>query len=158
VVDGNDVLAVYHAAKQAVAKARAGDGPTIIECKTYRWYDHYGAGGAKIGMDGAFGLGYRSDQELREWMAKDPVARFRSRLVAQNVLSEQRADEIVAQAARPSRMPLSSQKPSRCPMPRTVCETSSRRASSLAHKLKEAQHVEEHELCDPGSHPRGDAT
>jgi pyruvate dehydrogenase E1 component alpha subunit len=96
VVDGNDVLAVYHAAKQAVAKARAGDGPTIIECKTYRWYDHYGAGGAKIGMDGAFGLGYRSDRELRDWMAKDPVARFRSRLVAQNVLSEQRADEIVA--------------------------------------------------------------
>jgi TPP-dependent pyruvate/acetoin dehydrogenase alpha subunit len=96
VVDGNDVLAVYHAAKQAVAKARAGDGPTIIECKTYRWYDHYGAGGAKIGMDGAFGLGYRSDKELREWMAKDPVARFRSRLVAQNVLTEQRADEIVA--------------------------------------------------------------
>ncbi len=96
VVDGNDVLAVYHTAKQAVAKARAGNGPTIIECKTYRWYDHYGAGGAKIGMDGAFGLGYRSDQELREWMSKDPVARFRSRLVAQNVLTEQRADEIVA--------------------------------------------------------------
>ena len=46
---GNDVLAVYHLAKYAVAKARAGGGPTIIECKTYRWYDHYGAGGAKIG-------------------------------------------------------------------------------------------------------------
>ena len=76
-VDGNDVLAVYNVAKYAVAKARAGGGPTIIECKTYRWYDHYGAGGAKIGVDGAFGLGYRSDRELRDWMAKDPIARFR---------------------------------------------------------------------------------
>ncbi len=96
VVDGNDVLAVYNAAKYAVGKARAGNGPTIIECKTYRWYDHYGAGGAKIGMDGAFGLGYRSDRELRDWMAKDPIPRFRRFLVAEKVLTEQRADEIAA--------------------------------------------------------------
>ena len=97
VVDGNDVLAVYNAAKYVVEKARAGNGPTIIECKTYRWYDHYGAGGAKIGVDGAFGLGYRSDRELRDWMAKDPIPRFRRFLVAEKVLTEQRADEIVAE-------------------------------------------------------------
>jgi len=97
VVDGNDVLAVYRAAKDAAAKARSGGGPTIIECKTYRWYDHYGAAGAKLGVDGAFGLGYRSDQELRDWMAKDPIPRFRALLVAQKVLTDQRADAIVAQ-------------------------------------------------------------
>jgi pyruvate dehydrogenase E1 component alpha subunit len=97
VVDGNDVLAVYGAAKCAVEKARAGNGPTIIECKTYRWYDHYGAGGAKIGADGAFGLGYRSDRELRDWMAKDPLPRFRRFLVDEKVLTEQRADEIAAE-------------------------------------------------------------
>ena len=97
VVDGNDVLSVYHVAKHAVEKARAGDGPTIIECKTYRWYDHYGAGGAKIGRDGAFGLGYRSDRELRDWMAKDPIARFRRFLVSEGTLSEERADQIVAE-------------------------------------------------------------
>jgi pyruvate dehydrogenase E1 component alpha subunit len=97
VVDGNDVLAVYNAAKSAVSKARAGNGPTIVECKTYRWYDHYGAGGAKIGVDGAFGLGYRSDRELRDWMAKDPIPRFRRFLVAEKVLTEQRADEIAAE-------------------------------------------------------------
>ena len=96
VVDGNDVLAVYNAAKHAVEKARAADGPTIIECKTYRWYDHYGVRGAKVGVDGAFGLGYRSDAELREWMAKDPIARFRTLLVSEKVLTEQQADEIVA--------------------------------------------------------------
>jgi len=97
VVDGNDVLSVYSTAKYAVEKARAGDGPTIIECKTYRWYDHYGAAGAKIGVDGAFGLGYRSDRELRDWMAKDPIARFRSFLLSEGVLTEERADQIVAE-------------------------------------------------------------
>jgi len=97
VVDGNDVLSVYSTAKYAIEKARAGDGPTIIECKTYRWYDHYGAAGAKIGVDGAFGLGYRSDRELRDWMAKDPIARFRSFLLSEGVLTEERADQIVAE-------------------------------------------------------------
>jgi len=97
VVDGNDVLSVYNAAKYAVAKARAGDGPTVIECKTYRWYDHYGAGGARIGRDGAFGLGYRSDRELRDWMAKDPIRRFREFLLSEKVLTTERADEIVAE-------------------------------------------------------------
>jgi pyruvate dehydrogenase E1 component alpha subunit len=94
VVDGNDVLAVYNAARYAVEKARKGGGPTVIECKTYRWYDHYGAGGARIGVDGAFGLGYRSDQELRDWMAKDPIRRFRDYLTAEKVLSPERADAI----------------------------------------------------------------
>ncbi len=97
VVDGNNVLAVYNIAKYAVNKARAGGGPTIIECKTYRWYDHYGAGGARVGVDGAFGLGYRSDRELRDWMAKDPIPRFRRFLVSEKVLTEERADELVAE-------------------------------------------------------------
>jgi pyruvate dehydrogenase E1 component alpha subunit len=97
VVDGNDVLSVYNLAKYAVEKARAGGGPTIIECKTYRWYDHYGVRGAKKGVDGAFGLGYRSDRELRDWMAKDPIARFRNFLLREQVLDPQRADQIVAE-------------------------------------------------------------
>jgi pyruvate dehydrogenase E1 component alpha subunit len=95
VVDGNDVLAVYAVAKYAVEKARAGGGPTVIECKTYRWYDHYGIGGAQIGVDGAFGLGYRSDRELREWMASDPIPRFRRFLINEKVLTEEGADRIV---------------------------------------------------------------
>lgn len=97
VVDGNDVLAVYNVAKYAVEKARSGGGPTVIECKTYRWYDHYGFRGARIGRDGAFGLGYRSDKELREWMAKDPIPRFRRFLVNEKVLTEKKADELVTE-------------------------------------------------------------
>jgi pyruvate dehydrogenase E1 component alpha subunit len=100
VVDGNDVLAVYDAAKYAVDKARGGGGPTIIECKTYRWYDHYGMGGARIGADGAFGLGYRSDRELRDWMAKDPIRRFRRFLVDEKVLTEEQADQVEAEVRR----------------------------------------------------------
>ncbi|MCR4413275.1 MAG: thiamine pyrophosphate-dependent dehydrogenase E1 component subunit alpha [Thermoguttaceae bacterium] len=100
VVDGNDVLAVYNAAKYAVDKARAGGGPTVIECKTYRWYDHYGAGGARIGVDGAFGLGYRSDREVRDWMAKDPIRRFRHFLISDRVLSVEQADKIEADVAK----------------------------------------------------------
>jgi pyruvate dehydrogenase E1 component alpha subunit len=100
VVDGNDVLAVYSAAKRAVEKARTGGGPTIIECKTYRWYDHYGAGGAKIGQDGAFGLGYRSDRELRDWMAKDPIKRFREFLLAERILTAEQATEILGQVRK----------------------------------------------------------
>ncbi len=100
VVDGNDVLAVYNTAKYAVEKARAGGGPTVIECKTYRWYDHYGFRGSKIGRDGAFGLGYRSDRELRKWMVQDPIPRFRRFLVNEKVLTEERADEIVAEVTQ----------------------------------------------------------
>jgi pyruvate dehydrogenase E1 component alpha subunit len=100
VVDGNDVLAVYNVARYAVEKARSGGGPTLIECKTYRWYDHYGMRGAQIGKDGAFGLGYRSDRELRDWMAKDPIPRFRQFLLNEKVLTEKRADEIVAEVGQ----------------------------------------------------------
>ncbi|MHC4398136.1 MAG: thiamine pyrophosphate-dependent dehydrogenase E1 component subunit alpha [Planctomycetota bacterium] len=100
VVDGNDVLSVYSVAKRAAEKARSGGGPTIIECKTYRWYDHYGARGARIGVDGAFGLGYRSDRELRDWMAKDPVARFRQFLISENVMTADEAEQIVAEVRR----------------------------------------------------------
>jgi pyruvate dehydrogenase E1 component alpha subunit len=97
VVDGNDVLVVYDAAKYAVEKARTGGGPTVIECKTYRWYDHYGFGGSRAGADGAFGLGYRSDRELRDWMAKDPIRRFRQFLMDEKILTEGQANEILEQ-------------------------------------------------------------
>jgi pyruvate dehydrogenase E1 component alpha subunit len=72
----------------------------VIECKTYRWYDHYGAGGGRIGVDGAFGLGYRSDRELRDWMAKDPIRRFREFLLAEKVLTAERADAIRDEVAK----------------------------------------------------------
>jgi pyruvate dehydrogenase E1 component alpha subunit len=79
VVDGQDVLQVYNVAKEAVERARNGGGPTLIEAKTYRYYNHWGAPGAKAGELGAFGYdplaitSFRPEREVRAWMQRDPV-------------------------------------------------------------------------------------
>lgn len=62
-VDGNDVVEVYRVAREAIACARSGGGPTLIECKTYRWYGHSEIDPAK----------YRSPEEVEAWKAKDPI-------------------------------------------------------------------------------------
>lgn len=73
-VDGNDVLAVYDAAKSAVEQARRGGGPSLIECKTYRIMGHHGHG-----TDEA--IGYRSREEVEDWRGKCPVAAYRRLLL-----------------------------------------------------------------------------
>ncbi len=79
VVDGNDVFAVYQAAARAVARARAGDGPTLIECKTYRWRAHTERKGQPDPRDKA---------EIEAWKKKDPIARLADRLKAQGQLTD----------------------------------------------------------------------
>lgn len=102
VVDGQDVLQVYNAAKEAVERARAGDGPTLIEAKTYRYYNHWGAPGAKPGVLGAFGYdplaisSFRPEREVRAWLARDPVDICRKTLINWGVLDGPKADEIEA--------------------------------------------------------------
>lgn len=87
-VDGNDVAAVFAATQEAVERARAGFGPSLIECMTYRWYDHYGFAGAKVGQDGAFGLPYRADSEVKYWMSLDPIPRFKGFLTERKILTD----------------------------------------------------------------------
>lgn len=100
VVDGQDVIQVYNAAKTAVDRARAGQGPTLIEAKTYRYYNHWGAPGAKPGELGAFGYdplaisSFRPEREIRAWMQRDPVEIARNILVNWGVLDAARAAEI----------------------------------------------------------------
>lgn len=102
VVDGQDVLQVYNAAREAVERARAGDGPTLIEAKTYRYYNHWGAPGAKAGELGAFGYdplaisSFRPEREVRAWMARDPVDICRKTLINWGVLDGPKADAIEA--------------------------------------------------------------
>lgn len=84
IVDGNDVIEVYRAAKEAVDRARNGGGPTLIECKTYRHKGHSRFDPAK----------YRPPDEVEEWMKKDPILRFRNTLIEEGVLTEKQADEI----------------------------------------------------------------
>ena len=98
VVDGQDVLQVYNVAREAVERARAGKGPTLIEAKTYRYYNHWGAPGAKPGELGAFGYdplaisSFRPEREVRAWMARDPIDIFRKTLINWGTLDQAAAD------------------------------------------------------------------
>lgn len=86
-VDGNSVMDVYEATKVAVNRARSGQGPSFIECKTYRVRGHAGAG-----SDAA--LGYRTAEEISAWEARCPVAIFRKKLLSERVITEQEATEM----------------------------------------------------------------
>ncbi|MBK8099773.1 MAG: 3-methyl-2-oxobutanoate dehydrogenase [Planctomycetes bacterium] len=78
-VDGNDVLAVYAATRDAVARARAGDGPTFIEAVTYRRLGHSSSDDPSK---------YRDEAEVKAWERKDPVDRFRRYLTARSLWNE----------------------------------------------------------------------
>lgn len=86
IVDGQDVLAVYKTVSTAVLRARAGDGPTLVEAKTYRYCDH-------LEEDSGFPT-YRSHEEVTSWRAKDPIAIFTARLRKAGHLSDAEFDAI----------------------------------------------------------------
>ena len=96
-VDGNDLAAVYAATTEAVEWARTGNGPSMIEGITYRWYDHAGFAGGKVGQDGAMGLPYRTGEELRGWMSRDPILRYKRWLLAKDLASEAELESIAAE-------------------------------------------------------------
>jgi pyruvate dehydrogenase E1 component alpha subunit len=100
-VDGNDISAVYAATQEAVEWGRAGKGPSMIEAITYRWYDHAGFAGGRPQQDGAMGLPYRSDDEVRQWMTRDPIVRYKSWLLGKGLVQEAELTQIenAAQAA-----------------------------------------------------------
>jgi len=84
VVDGNDVLAVYQASREAIERARQGGGPTLIECKTYR----------QCGHSRSDPRTYRSRQEEAEWLAWDPIPRFRQWLLAEQRFTADQLDKV----------------------------------------------------------------
>lgn len=88
VVDGNDVLAVYEAARGAVERARRDEGPTLIECKTYRLKGH-------SRFDPA---AYRPKEEVDEWLERDAIARFQAKLLEMGVLTEAEVQRTVKEA------------------------------------------------------------
>ena len=90
VVDGNTVVAVYEAARKAVDRARAGEGPSLVECKTYRWRTHF---------EGEPDT-YRPREEVEAWMKREPIAPYRRQLIESGVLTETEADEIEAAVLR----------------------------------------------------------
>src|SRR5712692_5981703 len=89
-INGNDVLAVYQATKGARRRARAGEGPTLIECKTYRWHGH-------SEHDRAF---YRTNEELAMWKSRDPIPTFTTYLKGLRVLTDENLQEIDARVTK----------------------------------------------------------
>ncbi|TRL41246.1 thiamine pyrophosphate-dependent dehydrogenase E1 component subunit alpha [Rhizobium straminoryzae] len=87
-VDGNDFSAVAEAVHHAIARARAGEGPSLVENLTYRWRGHSKSDRNR----------YRTKEEIEAWMARDPIARFQAELIAHGVLDEAEAIAI-AEAA-----------------------------------------------------------
>ncbi len=88
VVDGMDVTAVYETAGEAVARARNGKGPTLIEAKTYRFRGHF---------EGDSGT-YRPQEEIDEWMKRDPINSYQKKLLEMKLLTEKQAEAIDKEA------------------------------------------------------------
>lgn len=83
-IDGNDIFAVYEASKEAVERARKGNGPTLIECKTYRQRGHFEGDAAN----------YRPKEEVEEWIKKDPIPRFVKFVTEEGLLTAQEIEAI----------------------------------------------------------------
>lgn len=82
--DGNDIVAVYEKMQEAVEYVRNGNGPVLVESVTYRWFGHSTSDPGK----------YRTKEEVDSWKKKDPILKFRSYLVDNNLATEQELDEL----------------------------------------------------------------
>lgn len=85
-VDGMDTIAVHEAVHEAVKRARKGEGPTLIECKSYRYLGHHPGD-----VDTTI---YRSREEVEEWKKRDPIQRLQKTLLQKNLLTEERIKQI----------------------------------------------------------------
>lgn len=91
VVDGNNVLEVYEVAAEAVARARFGNGPTLMECKTYRVVGHH---------EGDPGTEYRTKEEVDSWRKQCPINTLRARVLAEGLAEVSELDRIEQETAR----------------------------------------------------------
>ena len=92
IVDGMDVLAVHEATVEAVERARRGEGPALVEAKTYRFYNHHGIQN--------LGLKYRPDEEVLAWKERDPIFNFEDKLIAGSVATPRGARRDVGRDPR----------------------------------------------------------
>jgi 2-oxoisovalerate dehydrogenase E1 component len=88
-VDGNDVLEVYALVGEAVERARRGEGPTLLECLTYRWFGHH---------EGDPGTSYRTKEEVATWRKSDPILKLRELAIAESWATEAEFDKLDAVA------------------------------------------------------------
>ena len=114
VVDGMDAVAVFETAGAAIERARKGDGPTLLEAKTYRFFDHVGVRG--------MGLSYRTDAELEEWRKRDPIHMFEARLAELGVLGKDQAAAVHEQTLADVKAGIEFAEASPFPAPETLLE------------------------------------
>ena len=112
-IDGNDVLAVYNTAGEAIRRARAGGGPTFIECKTYRTRAH---------AEGMRDAGYRTQEEVDQWKQRDPIASFKTKLLSDGIATQDDLDGIDNEIKAMVEEALEFAKNSPYPDPATVTE------------------------------------
>jgi pyruvate dehydrogenase E1 component alpha subunit len=89
IVDGMDVVAIHEAATEAVNRARRGEGPSLLEAKTYRYYNHHGVQN--------LGLKYRTDDEVATWRERDPIFTFEERLIEMGTATRADIDAVWAE-------------------------------------------------------------
>jgi acetoin:2,6-dichlorophenolindophenol oxidoreductase subunit alpha len=92
VVDGNNVLEVYRYASEAAARARSGEGPTLLECKTYRWEGHV------VGEQAFITGSYRSDEEVARWKARCPIIALEKEVLESGLIKRDELERIVKEA------------------------------------------------------------
>lgn len=90
-VDGNDVLQVYEKAGEAIDRARKGQGPTLMECHTYRWFGHH---------VGDAGTSYRSKEEIETWKQRDAIKKLREHALAEHLAEKKDFEAIDSETAR----------------------------------------------------------
>jgi len=105
IADGMDVIDVKRVVGEAAERARKGEGPTLVECKTYRYYGH-SRSDARV---------YRTREEERKWKARDPIVNFRKKLIEEGILTEQQArkleEEVIKEIEEAEKFALSSPYP-----------------------------------------------
>jgi len=112
VVDGNSVIAVYETVSEAVKRARNGKGPTLLECKTYRWRTHF---------EGEPDT-YRPPEEVKAWLKREPIAPYRKELIEQGVIDETKAKQIEKEVQKELEEAVEFARTSPLPNPETALE------------------------------------
>lgn len=90
-LNGNDIIEVYTKTKEAVERARAGKGPTLLDCITYRFFGHFTG-------DPGRGITYRSKEEMDQWLNRCPIKQFKERLFQEKIMTEEAGKAIEANA------------------------------------------------------------
>ena len=93
-VDGQDVIAMHEVVSQAVARARAGQGPSLIEGRTYRYFDH------SLGLGRIVRAPYRTDEEVELWKQRDPITIHTALLLSQGIATQAEIEQMDAQVTQ----------------------------------------------------------